>query len=142
MLCWVESLVCVCVKHRPLLVETVTWSFGCFLGDVTKDRSCPLVMTFQISSVTCLNTHTHTHRHLYKICFIFVLFFFTQMLILIAAIGTVHLSNIPNALKGVVHFEINFWYVLAYLKGIQDAGVSSSFNFDIFRSNHLCLSVI
>jgi len=35
------------------------------------------------------------------------------MLILIAAIGTVHLSNIPNALKGIVHFEINFWYVLA-----------------------------
>jgi len=23
-------------------------------------------------------------------------------------------------LKGIVHFEINFWYVLAYLKGIQD----------------------
>jgi len=22
-----------------------------------------------------------------------------------------------------VHFEINFWYVLAYLKGIQDVGV-------------------
>jgi len=25
--------------------------------------------------------------------------------------------------KGIVHFEINFWYVLAYLKGIQDVGV-------------------
>jgi len=25
--------------------------------------------------------------------------------------------------KGIVHFEINFWYVLAYLKGIQDIGV-------------------
>jgi len=25
--------------------------------------------------------------------------------------------------KGMVHFEINFWYVLAYLKGIQDVGV-------------------
>jgi len=23
-------------------------------------------------------------------------------------------------LKGIVHFEIHFWYVLAYLKGIQD----------------------
>jgi len=23
-------------------------------------------------------------------------------------------------IKGIVHFEINFWYVLAYLKGIQD----------------------
>jgi len=22
-----------------------------------------------------------------------------------------------------VHFDINFWYVLAYLKGIQDVGV-------------------
>jgi len=26
-------------------------------------------------------------------------------------------------LKGIVHFEIKFWYVLAYLKGIQDVGV-------------------
>jgi len=28
-------------------------------------------------------------------------------------------------LKGIVHFEINFWYVLAYLglEGIQDVGV-------------------
>jgi len=25
--------------------------------------------------------------------------------------------------KGIVHFEIKFWYVLAYLKGIQDVGV-------------------
>jgi len=28
----------------------------------------------------------------------------------------------PN-FKGIVHFEINFCYVLAYLKGIQDVGV-------------------
>jgi len=26
-------------------------------------------------------------------------------------------------LKGIDHFEMNFWYVLAYLKGIQDVGV-------------------
>jgi len=26
-------------------------------------------------------------------------------------------------LKGIVHFEINFLYVLANLKGIQDVGV-------------------
>jgi len=29
----------------------------------------------------------------------------------------------PNKMifiKGIVHFEINFWYVLAYLKDIQD----------------------
>jgi len=26
-------------------------------------------------------------------------------------------------IKGIIHFEINFWYVLAYLKGIQDVGV-------------------
>jgi len=25
--------------------------------------------------------------------------------------------------KGIVHFEIQFWYVLAYLKGIQDVRV-------------------
>jgi len=28
-----------------------------------------------------------------------------------------------NCIKGIVHFEIHFWYVLAYLKGIQDVGV-------------------
>jgi len=26
-------------------------------------------------------------------------------------------------MKGIVHFEIHFWYVLAYLKAIQDEGV-------------------
>jgi len=31
--------------------------------------------------------------------------------------------------KGIVHFEINFWYVLVYLKCIQDGGV---FVFTVF----------
>jgi len=35
-------------------------------------------------------------------------------------------------IKGIVHFEINFWYVLAYLKGIQDVGVFVSTVFSIF----------
>jgi len=26
-------------------------------------------------------------------------------------------------IKGIVHFEINFWCVLSYLKGIQDVDV-------------------
>jgi len=45
--------------------------------------------------------------------------------------------------KGIVHFEINFCYVLAYLKGIQDAGVfvSAVVSIFIFLSS-LCLSVI
>jgi len=34
-------------------------------------------------------------------------------------------------LKGIVHFEINFWHVLAYLKGIQDVGVFVSSIFSI-----------
>jgi len=49
-----------------------------------------------------------------------------------------------GAFKGIVHFEVDFWYVLAYLKGIQDVGVfffHSIFNFDIFRSNRSCLSM-
>jgi len=30
----------------------------------------------------------------------------------------------PNInVKGIVHFEINFWYVLAYLKGIQNVSL-------------------
>jgi len=35
--------------------------------------------------------------------------------------------------KGIVHFEINFWYVLAYLKGIQDVGVFVYKVFKIFK---------
>jgi len=31
--------------------------------------------------------------------------------------------QVTTSLKGIVHFEIKFWYVLAYLKGIQDVGV-------------------
>jgi len=34
-------------------------------------------------------------------------------------------------LKGIVHFEINFWYVLVYLKGIKDVGVFVSTVFTI-----------
>jgi len=35
--------------------------------------------------------------------------------------------------KGIVHFEINFLYVLAYLKGIQDAWVFVSTVFSNFN---------
>jgi len=39
--------------------------------------------------------------------------------------------SITVNLKGIVHFEINFWYVLSYLKGIQDVGVFVSALFSI-----------
>ncbi len=32
-------------------------------------------------------------------------------------------TNTPQRLKGIVHFEIKIWYLLAYPKGIQDVGV-------------------
>jgi len=34
-----------------------------------------------------------------------------------------HTWNLSSEFKGIVHFEINFGYVLGYLKGIQDVGV-------------------
>jgi len=37
-----------------------------------------------------------------------------------------------RALKEIFHFEINFWHVLAYLKGIQDVGVFVSTVVSIF----------
>jgi len=36
-----------------------------------------------------------------------------------------------DVLKGIVHFEIHFWYVLDYLKGIQDVCVFVSSVFSI-----------
>jgi len=36
---------------------------------------------------------------------------------------TVGYHNREKRVQGIVHFEINFWYGLAYLKGIQDVGV-------------------
>jgi len=48
-------------------------------------------------------------------------------------------------IKRIAHFEIIFWYVLAYLKGIQDVGVFVSAAVSIlifFWSNCSCLSVI
>jgi len=30
---------------------------------------------------------------------------------------------VESEIKGIVDFEINFWYVLSYLKAIQDVGV-------------------
>jgi len=49
-----------------------------------------------------------------------------------------------KSLKGIVHFEINFWYVLSYLKGIQDVGVfvSAVFSILIFLGQTVSLSVI
>jgi len=55
------------------------------------------------------------------------------------------MKQFVDELKGIVHFEINFWCVFSYLKGIQDVGV---FVFTVvsilifFRSNRSCLSVI
>jgi len=40
-------------------------------------------------------------------------------------------SMTPICFKGIVHFEINVWYVSAYLKGIQDVGVFVSTVFSI-----------
>jgi len=34
-------------------------------------------------------------------------------------------------IKGIVHFEINFRYVLAYLRGIRDVGVFVSTGFSV-----------
>jgi len=49
---------------------------------------------------------------------------------------------IQTEIKGIFHVEINFWYVLAYLKArCRCLCLRSSFNFDI-RSNRSCLSVI
>jgi len=36
------------------------------------------------------------------------------------------------SVKGIVNFEIHFWYVLAYLKGIHNVGVFVSTVFSIF----------
>jgi len=33
------------------------------------------------------------------------------------------IDSFKSFIKGIVHFEIHFWYVLSYLKGIQDVGV-------------------
>jgi len=48
---------------------------------------------------------------------------------------------LTDSLKGIVHFEINFWYVLAYLKGIQDVGVfvSAVFSIWIFLGQTVCV---
>jgi len=45
----------------------------------------------------------------------FVIFIFHYMYISTSFIAAY--SNMK--FKGIVHFEINFWYVLAYLKGIK-----------------------
>jgi len=43
---------------------------------------------------------------------------------LLGRVDSIYWTNEPiSILKGIVHFETNFWYVLAYLKGIQDVGV-------------------
>jgi len=49
-----------------------------------------------------------------------------------------------EAFKGIVHFEINFWYVLSYLKGNQDVDVFvyAVFSILIFLGQTVSLSVI
>jgi len=43
-----------------------------------------------------------------------------------------YLPQTYKYIKGIVHFEIIFWYVLAYLKGIQYVGVSAVVSILIF----------
>jgi len=65
-------------------------------------------------------------------------------LLVIYSLGSLQMYQLPNVtsvlsrrgmneynIKGIVHFEINFWYVLAYLKRIQDVGVFVSTAFSI-----------
>jgi len=58
--------------------------------------------------------------------------------------GSLSLLIVVDTVKGIVHLEINFWYVLAYLKGIQDVGVfvSTVVLILIFLGQTVCLSVI
>jgi len=58
---------------------------------------------------------------LYLYIFIFVLVSKSFDYLLVMEI----VSYEKYALTGIVHFEINFWYVLAYLKGIQDVSLFS-----------------
>jgi len=55
-----------------------------------------------------------------------------------------HKHDTYQHFKGIVHFEICFWYVLATQGHPRCRCVCfrSSFNFDIFWSNRSCLSVI
>jgi len=41
-------------------------------------------------------------------------------------------SLLNESIKGIVHFEIYFWFVLVYLKGIQDVGVFFFVFFTVF----------
>jgi len=45
----------------------------------------------------------------------------------------IHLEALQGDLdlQGIVHFEIDFWYVLSYIKGIQDVGIIDSAVFSI-----------
>jgi len=52
-------------------------------------------------------------------------------------------NNCCILLKGIFHFEINVWYVLSYLKGIQDVGVLvSAFFIFLGQTVLVCQSVI
>jgi len=52
--------------------------------------------------------------------------------------------QVEEPIKGIVDFEINFWYALSYLKGMQDVGVfvSAVFSILIFlgQTVHVCQS--
>jgi len=61
--------------------------------------------------------YAHSYRFCYALPFDLCTVTFINMLV--------------TSFKGIVHFEINFWYVLAYIKGIQDVGVFVSTAFSI-----------
>ena len=54
---------------------------------------------------------------------------------------TVSLTSVSTQfIKGIVHFEIKFWYVLAYLKGIQDVFFSAVVSILIFLGQTVLVS--
>jgi len=56
---------------------------------------------------------------------------FFQKCFEVSSIPDPYFFSYHGKLKGIVHFEMIFWYVLAYVKGIQDVGVFVSTVFSI-----------
>jgi len=88
----------------------------------TKQKHVVSIHQVNVVWIHAHNSNLKTNENIQTFCLTLKCWFFFFKLPSINKIK-IQCHFFAYAFKGIVHFEIDSWYVLSYLKGIQDIGV-------------------